>query len=215
MGVTGYKIYRSLNGSDWIYIGSVDMATLTYKDSNLYAETTYLYSVTAYDGAGNESEKSEPAEVATPPLSLDTARLSVKKDRNGLIDVGSQISITVQGDRNRKAYVEFYLDFCETMPGEKPSEVLSEKTDTVQLTEIKDPFGNGTGVYQGTYTISENTAVVKAAKAFISDEAQPEPHLASSDITGLPLEVTGTLLITITETTPEAFDIIRNGYLHI
>ena len=215
VGVTGYKIYRSLNGSDWIYIGSVDMATLTYKDSNLYAETTYLYSVTAYDGAGNESEKSEPAEVATPPLSLDTARLSVKKDRNGLIDVGSQISITVQGDRNRKAYVEFYLDFCETMPGEKPSEVLSEKTDTVQLTEIKDPFGNGTGVYQGTYTISENTAVVKAAKAFISDEAQPEPHLASSDITGLPLEVTGTLLITITETTPEAFDIIRNGYLHI
>ena len=56
---------------------------------------------------------------------------------------------------------------------------------------------------------------VKSAKAFISDEAEPAPHLTSTDMAGLPVYVSGTLTVTISETSPEAFNAIRSGKLSI
>ena len=59
VGVNGYKVYRRLdNSNDWVHIGTVaSSSALTYNDDSLYAETKYWYSVSAYDEAGNESEK--------------------------------------------------------------------------------------------------------------------------------------------------------------
>jgi len=58
VGVTGYRIYR--NG---IQIGT--SVSTTFTDSELTANTTYSYAVSAYDGSGNESAQSEPVSVTT------------------------------------------------------------------------------------------------------------------------------------------------------
>src|SRR3989344_2540836 len=65
VGVAGYKVYRDGN----------EIATTTgiiHSDTGLAAATTYAYAVSAYDEAGNESERSEPTEATTlgelPPV---------------------------------------------------------------------------------------------------------------------------------------------------
>jgi chitodextrinase len=54
VGVKGYKIYR--NGS---LLASVTAGS-SYQDTGLTASTTYSYTVSAYDAAGNESSQSAP-----------------------------------------------------------------------------------------------------------------------------------------------------------
>ena len=62
-GVAGYKVFR-----DSVQVGT--SATTSYSDSGLTANTQYTYTVSAYDGFGNESGQSSPASRytwATPP----------------------------------------------------------------------------------------------------------------------------------------------------
>jgi len=58
LGVTGYKIYR--NGA---HVGTT--ASTSHGDSGLSPNTTYSYTVYAYDGAGNNSAQSSPPATAT------------------------------------------------------------------------------------------------------------------------------------------------------
>lgn len=58
VGVTGYYVYR--NG---VQIGST--AGTTYVNTGLSVNTTYSYTVTAYDQEGNESSQSSPVEATT------------------------------------------------------------------------------------------------------------------------------------------------------
>ena len=58
IGVTGYKIYRG--GSE---IGT--SATNSYNNSSLTSNTTYTYTVAAYDAAGNTSAQSTSVSTAT------------------------------------------------------------------------------------------------------------------------------------------------------
>jgi hypothetical protein len=60
VGVTGYKIYR--NGTQ---IGTSTVASLI--DAATTGGTTYSYTVTAFDAAGNPSALSNAATVTTPP----------------------------------------------------------------------------------------------------------------------------------------------------
>jgi hypothetical protein len=53
VGVIGYRIYR--DGSP-----VADVSSNTYKDAGLSKNTTYVYTVSAYDAAGNESSQSAP-----------------------------------------------------------------------------------------------------------------------------------------------------------
>ena len=62
VGVTGYSIY-----SDGTLI--VTSATNSYSDSGLSASTTYTYSVSAYDAAGNASSQSSSASATTLNIS--------------------------------------------------------------------------------------------------------------------------------------------------
>ena len=61
VGVTNYRIYR--NGTAVQTIGNVT----SYDDSGLQPNTTYTYTVTALDAAGNESQPSNGAPVTTNP----------------------------------------------------------------------------------------------------------------------------------------------------
>jgi pectate lyase len=58
VGISGYRIYR--NG-----IAVVTTTALTTSDNSLSAATTYTYTVTAYDAAGNESPPSNPVDATT------------------------------------------------------------------------------------------------------------------------------------------------------
>jgi chitodextrinase len=58
VGVTGYHVWR--NGTQ-----VATTATTSFTDTNLTAATTYSYTVSAFDAAGNESAKSSPASVTT------------------------------------------------------------------------------------------------------------------------------------------------------
>ena len=58
IGVEGYKVYR--NGSQ---VGT--SATTSYLDTGLISNTTYSYTVSAYDGASNNSAQSPPATGTT------------------------------------------------------------------------------------------------------------------------------------------------------
>jgi chitodextrinase len=58
VGVTGYKVFR--NGAQ---VGT--SATASYSDTGLTANTTYSYTVSAYDAAGNNSAQSAAKSVST------------------------------------------------------------------------------------------------------------------------------------------------------
>ncbi len=60
VGVTGYKIYR-----DGIQIA--DVSSTKYQNTGLSPLTTYIYAVSAYDAAGNESSQSTPLVSDTKP----------------------------------------------------------------------------------------------------------------------------------------------------
>jgi N-acetylmuramoyl-L-alanine amidase len=59
VGVAGYKVFRG--GGQ---IGT--STTTTYSDNTCQPNTTYTYNVSAYDGSGNESAQSAPAQATTP-----------------------------------------------------------------------------------------------------------------------------------------------------
>ena len=61
VGVTGYKIFR--NGTQ---VGTA--TSNSYSDTNLSAKTPYVYTVAAYDAAGNTSVPSIPVSVTTLSL---------------------------------------------------------------------------------------------------------------------------------------------------
>jgi parallel beta-helix repeat protein len=61
VGVTGYTIYRG--GAT---IGTVNGTTTTFQDSTVNPNTTYSYTVQAFDAAGNKSSQSTALPVTTP-----------------------------------------------------------------------------------------------------------------------------------------------------
>jgi hypothetical protein len=73
--VTGYKVYYGTQSRD--YDQQKDIGDLTQCEiSNLEAEATYYFAVTAYDGEGNESDYSTELVVNTPSEDTDGDGLS-------------------------------------------------------------------------------------------------------------------------------------------
>jgi fibronectin type 3 domain-containing protein len=70
VGVTSYHIYRSSPGTSSTLLAAVTATTgtppTTYIDSGVSASTTYSYTVSALDAAGNQSAQSSPVSVTTP-----------------------------------------------------------------------------------------------------------------------------------------------------
>lgn len=73
--VAGYSIYRSSDGTNYIKVGSVDAANLSFTDSGLKGNTQYWYRVSAFDLSGNAATgaavttttAAEPVDNVAPP----------------------------------------------------------------------------------------------------------------------------------------------------
>ncbi len=87
VGVTGYDVYRG--GAK---VAQVAGSTLTYTDTGLQPNTTYSYTVDAFDAAGNHSAQSAAATVTTPAGS-DTQPPTVPQ--NVTATASSPTSVTV------------------------------------------------------------------------------------------------------------------------
>jgi hypothetical protein len=59
--LAGYRVYRALAGGTFQKVADVDIPA--YSDMNVEHGKTYRYAVTAVDQAGNESQRSAPAEI--------------------------------------------------------------------------------------------------------------------------------------------------------
>ncbi|MGD0488469.1 MAG: fibronectin type III domain-containing protein, partial [Syntrophorhabdales bacterium] len=66
-GVAGYTIYR--NGAE---VGTA--VGTSYNDTGLSPDTTYTYTVSAYDASGNQSAQSTPVSATTPKASARRRR---------------------------------------------------------------------------------------------------------------------------------------------
>ena len=86
VGVSGYRVYR--NGTQ---IATV--ATTSYSNTGLTASTTYSYTVTAFDAAGNVSGQSAAVSAATP-AAPDTQAPSVPAGLTATAVSYSQINLS-------------------------------------------------------------------------------------------------------------------------
>lgn len=102
--VTGYKVRR--NGT------SVTTATGTsFTDTGVAASTTYSYTVSAVDAAGNESAQSTAASVTTPAAANKPPVVSLTSPANGstfTAPAGITLAATASDPENRLAQVQFY-----------------------------------------------------------------------------------------------------------
>jgi glucose/arabinose dehydrogenase/chitodextrinase len=105
IGVTGYKVFR--NGT------RIATATETsYNDTGLTASTTYDYTVSATDAAGNDSPKSAVRSATTldPPADTTAPTLSLTAPANGAT-VSGTINVTADASDNVGVVgVQFLLD---------------------------------------------------------------------------------------------------------
>jgi len=74
VAVTGYRIYRSDVSAP---VGSVDGSVRTYTDTTVQGSTSYTYTVTAVDAAGNESDPSTLVTVTSSDTVKPTAPATV------------------------------------------------------------------------------------------------------------------------------------------
>ncbi len=100
LGVTGYKVERSPDGStNWTQIGTVtgNPPATAYTDSTVSPDVRYYYRVRAYDAAGNNSSYSNVAsgvvDTIAPTTSISTAPLS-PDGSNGWFKTAPTVTLT-------------------------------------------------------------------------------------------------------------------------
>jgi chitodextrinase len=101
-GLAGYHLYR--NG---ILIASP--STTTYSDIGLTPDTSYTYSVSAYDNAGNGSVASSAITVktATPPPPADTTPPSVPAGLSATAANSAQVNLSWQASTDNVGVTEY------------------------------------------------------------------------------------------------------------
>jgi hypothetical protein len=110
-GVAGYRVYRSdVTGGP---LNSSLVTQPAYTDSTVAAGTTYSYSVSAVDVAGNESARSSPISVTTPAAgSSKTLTFAPTDDAtvdasNPTVNSGSSNRLTVDGSPVNNVLLKF------------------------------------------------------------------------------------------------------------
>ncbi|NLV16043.1 MAG: fibronectin type III domain-containing protein [Syntrophomonadaceae bacterium] len=120
--LAGYKVYR--NG---VVIASVGKVT-SWTDITASPGTTYTYELVAYNATGQDSGRSNPATVSTPPLTSPTALKAVWK--GDYIEVSWEAGDTLLGNQAalwRQMDNGSWIAIKTLKPMEKESFVLNDR----------------------------------------------------------------------------------------
>lgn len=164
VGVAGYKIYR-----DGAQVGT--SSGTTFQDTSLTASTTYAYSVSAYDAAGNESARTNPVSVTTPapqaPPDTVAPGVSMSAPLPGTTVSGTVTVSATATDNVGVAGVQFMLDGAPlgaedtTAPYSVQWDTTAASNSTHILTaRARDSAGNTQTTSGGFTVVVANTVVV-------------------------------------------------------
>ena len=197
VGVTGYKVYRGgvLQG---------ETTSTSYNDGGLTANTSYTYTVSAFDAATNESAQSSSdteSTLANPVGDTTAPSVTITAPTAFLWISGTAYAVTATATDNVGVVgVQFYLH----LPGGTVEPLGAEDT-----TGVGDVYGvtfdtttKPNGVYQITAIARDaagNTSSIASTYYFRIDNPPTEPETpaaATSTSTGIG-SITGILSITL------------------
>jgi chitodextrinase len=101
VGVSEYRISR-----DGAQVGVVDGGSTSWTENALLSQTTYTYTVSAADAAGNVSAPSDPASVTTPEQAGQAAVADTYANSASPDSVyGTATALRLDGDPQRRPYI--------------------------------------------------------------------------------------------------------------
>ena len=161
VGVTGYKVMR--NG-----IALATSTALTFTDITVAANTTYAYSVLAFDAAGNNSAASTPVSITTP-VSTDTSAPSVPTNLTASAISSSQINLSWTAATDNVAVTGYNIYRGTSLIGTSASTTFSDtgltpSTSYSYMVSAFDAAGN---------TSAQSVSVSSATLAVSSDTTAP------------------------------------------
>jgi fibronectin type 3 domain-containing protein len=129
VAVTGFTVYR--NG---VAIGLAGAADRKYSDKGLQPETTYTYSISAFDAAGNASVPGSATAnpITTPAASLDTKPPTVPQHLSALVTSGTSVQLSWDPSTDNVA-VAGYTVFEDGEPA------YSSTSNTFEVTGLASP----------------------------------------------------------------------------
>ena len=157
VGVAGYKTYR----------GGVQIGTsgvLSFTDTGLMASTTYSYTVSAYDAAGNNSAQTSPVSATTKTPDNQAPTVSVTSPANNQAVAGTTTITANAADNIGVVGVQFQLD-NGNLGAEVTASPYSNSWDTSQATNgshllsavARDAAGNKTTSSGVAVTVSNTS----------------------------------------------------------
>lgn len=163
VGVTGYRVYR-----DGTQVGTT--STLSYSDKNLNANTSYTYTVLAYDGAGNNSDQSSGATATTksnPPGEGECTKTTVLcvDDTAGGTQEYSVIQAAATAAKAGDTVLVYegsYAGFQVTTSGTQTSPIVFKTSGTAVITS-GGPTGDGARLENVSYVTVEGFKIENVA----------------------------------------------------
>jgi len=160
VAVTGYRISR--NGALLVSLGNVS----TYQDSSLTAATTYVYTIQAFDAAGNVSAPSAQAS-ATTTTAADATPPTIPTNLVGNVISATQINLSwsASTDNNVVADYRLYRDgvlVATLVSTTYQNTGLSPATTYTYRVDAVDATGNASGL-SAPVTVSTTSAPDTAA----------------------------------------------------
>ena len=116
VGVTGYKIFR-----DGTQVGS--STTTSFADTTALPQTSYTYTVSAFDAAGNDSPPSDPASVTTPG---DTTPPSKPTGLSATAAGSNQVNLTWTASTDDTGVASYEIRRDGTAIGTSPTPSFSD-----------------------------------------------------------------------------------------
>jgi len=151
-GVAHYNVYRNGNQIS-------ESVSTNFFDSNLLPGTTYTYEVSAVNGQGLESVKSDPLDLTTladttPPviLSVDADETSVIVNFNEVLDAQSATNLANYGISNGVTIFEALLDQSNKTVTLTTSSHTEGIVYVLSVSAVEDAAGNAMALTEVTYS---------------------------------------------------------------
>jgi chitodextrinase len=184
VGVTGYRVFR---GST--LLSTVGGSVLTYQDVTVSPSTTYNYTVTAVDGANNESPTSNVATVTTP-ASSDTQAPTAPTDLTATAASATQVDLawTASTDNVGVTAYDVYRDgsLLKSVTGTSTSDTtVAASTTYSYVVRARDAAGNtsdpsNTAPATTPSSSGSQTLAFQAAADATIDQANPTANLGTN-----------------------------------